>query len=147
VAVKPGDPVHIEQWGGGQPLNGRVRRIEPSGFTKISALGVEEQRVNVIVDFDDEIEPRSLGDGYRVEVRIVTWREDSVLKVPVGALFRRGQDWAVFAVDGDRARERAVQIGQRNDREAQIVKGLNEGQAVIVHPPDTLIDNSRIRIR
>ena len=79
--------------------------MEPSGFMKVSALGVEEQRVNVIVDFADEVEPASLGDGYRVEVRIVTWREDSVLKVPVGALFRRGQDWAVFLVENG-ARER-----------------------------------------
>ena len=147
VRVVRGAAVIIDQWGGPHPLEGRVRLVEPSGFMKVSALGVEEQRVNVIVDFEDEIEPRSLGDGYRVEVRIVTWREDGVLKVPVAALFRRGQDWAAFIVDNSRVRERAVQIGQRNDREAQVLNGLTEGQTVIVHPPDTLNDNARVRIR
>jgi HlyD family secretion protein len=147
VRVTRGAPVMIDQWGGPHPLEGRVRLVEPSGFMKISALGVEEQRVNVIVDFESEVEPRSLGDGYRVEVRIVTWREDAVLKVPVGALFRRGQEWAVFVVDGGRAREQMVQIGQRNDREAQIVKGLTEGQPVVLHPPDTLTNDASVRVR
>jgi HlyD family secretion protein len=147
VRVARGAPVIIDQWGGPHPLEGRVRLVEPSGFMKVSALGVEEQRVNVIVDFEDELEPKSLGDGYRVEVRIITWRDDGVLKVPVGALFRRGQDWAAFIVDNGRARERVVQIDHRNDREAQVVKGLTEGETVIVHPPDTLNDNARVRIR
>jgi HlyD family secretion protein len=147
VRVTRGAAVIIDQWGGPQPLTGQVRLVEPSGFMKVSALGVEEQRVNVIVDFADEIEPASLGDGYRVEVRIVTWREQSVLKVPVGALFRRGQAWAVFLIDNGRAREQTVEIGQRNDREAQVVKGLNEGQTVILHPPDTLTNDSRVRVR
>ena len=147
VRVARGAPVIIDQWGGPHPLEGRVRLVEPSGFMKVSALGVEEQRVNVIVDFEDEVEPKSLGDGYRVEVRIITWREDGVLKVPIGALFRRGQDWAAFIVDNGRARERAVQIDHRNDRDAQVVKGLTEGETVIVHPPDTLNDNTRVRVR
>ena len=147
VRVSRGAPVIIDQWGGPQPLDGRVRLVEPSGFMKISALGVEEQRVNVIVDFADETDLASLGDGFRVEVRIVTWRDESVLKVPVGALFRRGQDWAVLLADGGRGREQAVQIGQRNDRDAQVVKGLSEGQSVILHPPDTLHDNDRVRVR
>ena len=147
VRVARGAPVIIDQWGGPHPLEGRVRLVEPSGFMKVSALGVEEQRVNVIVDFEDEVEPKSLGDGYRVEVRIVTWRDDGVLKMPIGALFRRGQDWAAFIVDNGRARERAVQIDHRNDREAQVVKGLTEGETVIVHPPDTLNDNTRVRVR
>jgi HlyD family secretion protein len=114
---------------------------------KVSALGVEEQRVNVIVDFADEAEPAQLGDAYRVEVRIITWREESVLKVPVGALFRRGPDWAVFRVDEGRAREQKVEIGQRNDREAQVLNGLAEGQTVILHPPDTLNDQDRVHVR
>jgi HlyD family secretion protein len=147
VRVRRGAQVIIDQWGGGQPLSGRVRRVEPSGFMKVSALGVEEQRVNVIVDFADEVEPAQLGDAYRVEVRIVTWREESVLKVPIGALFRRGQDWGVFRVDEGRAREQKVEIGQRNDREAQVLNGLTEGQSVILHPPDTLGDSARVRIR
>jgi HlyD family secretion protein len=147
VRVARGAPVIIDQWGGPQPLAGRVRLVEPSGFMKVSALGVEEQRVNVIVDFGDEIEPASLGDGYRVEVRIVTWREESVLKVPIGALFRRGQNWAVFVADNGRAREQPVDVGQRNDREAQVLKGLNEGQPVVMHPPDTLTAGARVRLR
>jgi HlyD family secretion protein len=147
VRLRRGAQVIIDQWGGAQPLSGRVRLVEPAGFMKISALGVEEQRVNVIVDFADELEPAQLGDAYRVEVRIVTWQEDSVLKVPVGALFRRGQDWAVFRVDEGRAREQKVEIGQRNDREAQILNGVTEGQTVILHPPDTLHDGDRVRER
>ena len=145
VRVRRGAQVIIDQWGGGEPLSGRVRLVEPSGFMKVSALGVEEQRVNVVVDFADEVEPAQLGDAYRVEVRIITWREESVLKVPVGALFRRGQDWAVFRVDEGRAREQKVEIGQRNDREAQVLNGLTEGQTVILHPPDTLNDQDRVR--
>jgi HlyD family secretion protein len=144
VRVSPGDSVVIEQWGGSYPLDGRVRRVEPSGFMKVSALGVEEQRVNVIVDIVDENAARNLGDAYRVEVRIVIWRDESVLRVPVGSLFRRAEDWAVFVVDGGRARLQPVQIGQRNDREGQVLKGLSEGQVVVQYPPDTLEDGARV---
>ena len=114
---------------------------------KVSALGVEEQRVNVIIDFAGETWPGNLGDGYRVEVRIVTWQDPAVLKVPVGALFRRGEDWAVFLVESGRARLQPVQLGQRNDREGQILNGLSEGQTVVLHPPDTLTDGARVRVR
>ena len=147
VRVSRGAPVIIDQWGGSGPLEGLVRRVEPSGFLKVSALGVEEQRVNVVIDFAGETGPGNLGDGFRVEVRIVTWQETAVLKVPVGALFRRGEEWAVFLVDGGRARLRPLQVGQRNDREGQIVNGLSEGQTVVVHPPDTLTDGARVRVR
>jgi HlyD family secretion protein len=147
VRVSRGDRVLIEQWGGSAPLEGRVRLVEPSGFMKVSALGVEEQRVNVVVDFADETEPARLGDGYRVEVRIVTWHEESALKAPVGSLFRRGDDWAVFLLESGRTRLQLVQLGQRNDREGQIVKGLSEGQTVVLHPPDTLTDGARVRVR
>jgi HlyD family secretion protein len=147
VRASQGDAVQIEQWGGSHPLQGRVRRVEPSGFMKVSALGVEEQRVNVIIDFDEETDSASLGDGYRVEVRIVVWRDDSVLKVRVGSLFRRGDDWAVFLVENGRARLQAVQLGQRNDREAQVLKGLSEGQTAILHPPDTVEDGTRVVVR
>jgi HlyD family secretion protein len=147
VRVSPGNAVSIEQWGGNEPLEGRVRRVEPSGFMKVSALGVEEQRVNVIIDFADHGESTRIGDGYRVEVRVVVWREPAVLKVPVGSLFRRGEEWATFVVDGGRARVQPVQLGQRNDRDAQVVKGLSEGQTVVMFPPDTLEDGARVAIR
>ena len=116
---------------------------------KVSALGVEEQRVNVIVDFVDEDAQQAagLGDGYRVEVRIVVWQDDAALKVPVGSLFRRGEDWAVFAIEHARARPQTVQVGQRNDREGQVLNGLAEGQTVALHPPDTLVDGARVRVR
>ena len=147
VRVPPGAPVLIEQWGGNHPLNARVRRIEPSGFRKISALGVEEQRVNVIIDLVDGAAARQLGDGYRVEVRVVIWRDDAALRAPIGALFRRGDQWAVFVVDKDVARLQTVRLGQRNDTEGQITGGLAEGQTVVLHPPDTLQDSIRVKIR
>jgi HlyD family secretion protein len=147
VRVSPRNTVAIEQWGGNQPLEGRVRRVEPSGFMKVSALGVEEQRVNVVVDFVDPGAARQLGDGYRVEVRIVIWRDQATLKVPTGCLFRRGDDWAVFVVEEDRVRLHVVQLGQRNDSEGQVLGGLSEGQTVVLHPPDTVADGARIAIR
>jgi HlyD family secretion protein len=112
---------------------------------KVSALGVDEQRVNVLIDFDDPAAvARVLGDGYRVEVRIVVWREEDALKVPVGGLFRRGDAWAAFVAEGDRARLQPVEIGQRNQNDVQIVKGLTAGQSIVLHPPDTLTDGMRI---
>jgi HlyD family secretion protein len=148
VQISPGAKVLIEQWGGGHALPGRVRRVEPSGFMKVSALGVEEQRVNVIIDFEDPVAAgRALGDGYRVEVRIVTWQDDNVLKVPTGSLFRQQDGWAVFVVDGDQAKLQRVQIGQRNQIDAQILEGLAAGQTVVLHPPDTLSDGARVTVR
>lgn len=148
VRVRPDTEVLIEQWGGSEPLHGRVRRVEPAGFMKVSALGVEEQRVNVIIDFTDAATAlRALGDGYRVEVRVVVWREERTLKVPVGALFRRGEGWAVFVVADGVARLHPVQLGQRNDTEGQILGGLSPGQTVVLHPPDTLTDGTRVTVR
>ena len=148
VRVLQGSDVSIEQWGGGQPLRARVRRVEPSGFTKVSALGVEEQRVNVIIDFAEPAAAvRALGDSYRVEVRIVVWQDEDVVKVPVGSLFRRGNDWAVFVVNDNRARLKVVELGQRNNDEGQILRGLEAGQAVVLHPPDTLTDGARVAER
>ena len=148
VRVEAGAAVLIEQWGGGHGLHGRVRRVEPSGFMKVSALGVEEQRVNVIIDFDDPTAAqRALGDGYRVEVRIVEWQDDNVVKVPTGSLFRQQEGWAVFVVDDGRARLQRVSLGQRNPIEAQIVEGLSAGQAVVLHPPDTLVDGTTVTTR
>lgn len=146
VRVRAGAPVLIERWGGDYPLRGRVRRVEPSGFLKISALGVEEQRVNVIVDFDDAA-GCDLGDAYRVEARIIVWQQDDVLVVPVGSLFRRRDQWAVFVADAGVARLTAIEIGERNDDLAQVVRGLADGQRVVLHPPDTLADGARIRAR
>jgi HlyD family secretion protein len=146
VRVSPGAEVLIEQWGGGHTLHGRVRRVEPSGFMKVSALGVEEQRVNVVVDFTDPKEAARLGDGYRVEVRVVLWKEDDVLKVPVGALFRQGDGWAVFVVEAGRVRLQMVQLGQRNENEGQILDGLETGATLVLHPPDTLTDGARVTV-
>lgn len=148
VQVSPNDLVQMVQWGGGTPLAGRVRRVEPSGFMKVSALGVEEQRVNVIIDFvDPGAASRVLGDAYRVEVRIVTWEGQSVLKAPVGSLFRRGEDWAVFVVDGGRAVARTVAIGRRNGTDAEVLKGIDAGTLVVLHPPDTLTNGARVTTR
>ena len=147
VRVSSGAEVLIEQWGGGHTLHGRVRRVEPSGFMKVSALGVEEQRVNVIVDFTDPKEAVRLGDGYRVEVRVVLWKEDDVLKVPVGALFRQGEGWAVFVVEEGRVRRQTVQLGQRNENDGQITSGLEAGTTVVLHPPDTLTDGTGVTVR
>jgi HlyD family secretion protein len=115
---------------------------------KVSALGVEEQRVNVIIDFvEPSVAGRQLGDGYRVEVRVIVWREEDVVKVPVGSLFRRGDTWAAFVVEDGRARLQQVELGQRNDIEGQITGGLEPGQTVVLHPPDTLTDGMGVTVR
>ena len=148
VRVRPGARVFIEQWGGDRPLQGRVRRVEPSGFMKVSALGVEEQRVNVIVDFEDPPEARrTLGDGYRVEVRVVIWEGKDVVKVPTSSLVRQGEGWAVFAADAGRARLRPIELGGRNGLEAEVRSGLEAGQDVVVHPSDALADGKRLAAR
>ena len=148
VRVKPGARALIEQWGGDKPLDARVRRIEPAGFTKISALGVEEQRVNVLLDF---VEPAAslaaLGDGYRVEVRVVIWEAPDVLKVPTGALFREGEKWAVYVVEGGRARRRLVELGHQTGTEAEVTSGVADGARVILHPGDMLADGVRVKER
>jgi HlyD family secretion protein len=145
VKVQPGSPVLIDEWGGDRVLQGRVRLVEPSGFMKLSALGVEEQRVNVIIDLADPAAAgQVLGDGYRVEVRIVIWQAPAVVKVPVSALLRRGEDWAVFVVEGGRARLRTVTVGHRNAREAEVVTGVAPGQRVVVHPSDRVQDGARV---
>lgn len=148
VRIRPGSRVLVEQWGGETPLEGKVRRVEPSGFTKISALGVEEQRVNVVIDL---VSPReqwaTLGDGFRVEVRIVVWEKDDVLKVPTGALFRRGKDWAVFVVKAGHAEERRIVLGQRNGFEAEVLEGLAAGDQVVLHPSDQISAGVPVELR
>lgn len=145
VTVTEGAEAVIDEWGGDVPLRGRVRRVEPYGFTKISALGIEEQRVNVIIDLIDPPSLwRALGHGYRVEARIVVWQGDDVLKLPVSALFRDGDAWAVFVVSEDRARLRRVTIGRRNAVEAQVQEGIVEGERVVLYPSDRVDDGVRI---
>jgi HlyD family secretion protein len=144
VRVSAGQAVLFEQWGGGETLQGRVRRVEPSGFMKVSALGVEEQRVNVIIDFDDLKAARALGDGYRTEIRIVVAEEKDALKLPVGSLFRLGDQWGAFVIENDVVHRRTVQLGLRNALEAQILSGMSAGDEVVLHPPDTLADGMRV---
>ena len=148
VKLKPGAHVYIDHWGGPKVLNGRLRLIEPSGFTKISALGIEEQRVNVKIDITDPYDEWStLGDGYRVEVRVVAWAGDNVIKVPVAALFRDAEGWAVFVERDGRAARRQVTIDHRNDTEAEVLDGLKEGETVVLHPGDEVKDGVRITTR
>jgi HlyD family secretion protein len=138
--------VRVVGWGGDAPLTGRVRRIEPSAFVKVSALGVEERRVNVIVDLDPPPQDCRLGDGYKVEARIVVW-SGTAATVPVGALFRRGEQWAVFVESGGRASLRSITVGERNADVAQVLGGLQPGDRVVLHPPDTLSDGGRVTRR
>jgi len=169
VRVEPGQEVLIEQWGGGQMLHGRVRRIEPYGFTKVSALGIEEQRVNVVIDLSDSPEQwQRLGHGYRVEARIVLWRGENVMKLPLSALFRvqdgasagsaesgsgaaersaASADWAVFVVEKGRARLRPVSRGRHNGLEVEIQSGLEPGERVVLHPSDRVMDGVRVVAR
>ena len=145
VKVKAGAAVSIENWGGTAPLRARVRTVEPYGFTKVSALGIEEQRVNVVADFIDS--PAGLGDGYRVDARIVLWESPDVLKVPASALFRSGANWAVFVVEGGRASLHTIEVGHRSALEAEITNGLEEGARVVLHPSNELGDNARVVTR
>lgn len=161
--ARPGAAVRLERWGGPGTLQGRVRRIEPAAFTKVSALGVEEQRVNVLIDLMNAGDAAGLGDGWRVSVRIVTRREDAVLRVPVSAVFPlpaggpggadgspsspQGDPMGVFVVDGGRARLTVVEVGARNGSLAWIRSGLSPGQAVIAYPPPAVAEGVRVRSR
>lgn len=138
--------VLVEQWGGDRTLEAKVRRVEPAGFTKVSALGVEEQRVNVIIDFVDPAAAwAALGDAYRVEVRVVLWEAADVLKVPTSALFREGSDWAVYAVRDGRAVRARVQLGRRTAQEAEVESGLEAGALVVLYPGDAISDGVRVQ--
>jgi HlyD family secretion protein len=148
VQIRPGMPVLVERWGGGTALDARVVRVEPSGFMKISALGVGEQRVWVVMAFTDAREAwAALGDGYRVEARVVIWQQPDVLKVAASSLFRHGDAWAVFVIDGGAARLRTVTIGRRNDIEAEVTGGLEAGTRVIAYPSDQIADGARVEPR
>ena len=138
VKVTPGALVLIERWGGDTALQARVRLVEPSAFTKVSALGVEEQRVNVIADFTEGAQ--TLGDGYRVEGRIVIWESENVLKIPSSALFRSSDSWTVFVIEGGKGYRRQVQVGQRTAFDAEILNGLTDNEEIIVHPSNDISD-------
>ena len=145
VRIEPGNRVIVEHWGGDAPLEARVKRVEPSAFTKVSALGVEEQRVNVIAEFvTPPAERPSLGDAFRIEARIVVWENPDVLKVPTSALFRRGDDWAAFVVRQGRAELQPVTIGHTSGLEAEVLEGLAAGDLVILHPSDRVQDGVRV---
>lgn len=145
VKVRTGTLVLIEDWGGPKALEAHVRMIEPSAFTKVSALGIEEQRVNVVADLTER--SAELGDNYRVEGRIVVWETDLVLRVPVSALFRRGEKWSLFVVENGVARLKDVEVGQRTPFEAEIKSGLEEGAAVIVHPSNQITEGARVEVQ
>lgn len=151
VRIQRGAQAYLDQWGGDAPIPARVRLVEPSAFTKISALGIEEQRVRVVLDFEqiaDDSDPKSqLGDGYRVEARIVIWEGTDVLMIPAGALFRQGRDWSVFRNDNGMARTTLVEIGRRNDTHAEVLSGLNADDEIVVHPGDQLTEGVRISRR
>lgn len=147
VQIKVGAPVRIDGWGG-PPIRGKVVRIDPAGFLKVSALGIEEQRVRVTIDFADPPETWSqLGHDYRVVVHVAIWSADDALAVPVSALFRKGEDWAVFAVQDERARAATVKIGHRNNRAAEVLAGLSAGTQIILHPSDRIADGVRVAQR
>ena len=144
VDIRPGARVRIDRWGGDSAIAGHVHRVEPSAFTRLSALGVEEQRVNVIIDLDP---PRSrwaaLGDGYRVEASIAVWQGDGRLLVPAGAVFRHGDGWATYVVDGGRAHLRRLQLGRRNNAAVEVLGGLRKGERVVLYPTDNVSDGVR----
>jgi HlyD family secretion protein len=148
VRIQPGMRALVDQWGGGEPLDAVVRRVEPAAFLKVSALGVEEQRVWVVLDIKEAASAgRALGDGYRVAARVVTWEGSDVTKVPVSSLFRRGDGWAVFVEEGGVARERALRVGHRNGAFAEVLSGVSVGTKVIVYPPDIVSDGTPVAAR
>jgi HlyD family secretion protein len=148
VKVRAGQKVLIENWGGEETLEGIVRRVEPFGFTKISALGIEEQRVNAIIDFTSPRENWSrIAHGYQVELRIILWQGDSVLKLPLTALFREGDRWAVFVNQNGKASLRHIKIGRRTGLEAEILEGLKPGEQIVIHPGEQIADGVLIEDR
>lgn len=148
VAIRPGMPARLELGQGVPALAARVRLVEPAAFTKVSALGVEEQRVNVVLDFSEPLDKvQTIGDGFRVEAHIVVFTQESAVKAPVGALFRQGADSAAFVIDAERARLQVVKVARRNNLEAMVEDGLKAGDRVVVYPSDALKDGSRVEIR
>lgn len=145
VRLHPGDSVEIVEWGGDRPIPGRVRSIEPSAFTRVSALGVDEQRVNLLIDLPNR--PEALGDGFRVEARMTVWQAPKVITAPASSIFQRGENWRVFVVDQGRARLRSVEIGHRTGASVEIVRGIAPGTRVVLFPSDKIEDGVRVRSR
>jgi HlyD family secretion protein len=143
VRIHPGDPMLIVEWGGDRPLHGRVRVVEPDAFTKVSSLGVEEQRVHVVGDLLDP--PPTLGAGYRIVAEVVTWEGRGVLSVPTGALFQRDGAWRLFVVEDGRAALRTVRIGHRGTERAEVLQGLRAGDRVVMFPSDRVRDGVRVK--
>ena len=148
VKVSPGDRVIVDKWGGDDPLEGRVEKIEPWGFTKYSALGVEEQRVNAVIQFSGPEDARvKLGHGFRVEARIVIWESEDALAIPSSAVFRHGDQWAVFAVDKERARLHIIDAGRNNGIMTEVRSGLEDGDSIILYPGNRVRDGARVKQR
>lgn len=148
VTIRPGDAVDVEQWGGEAALKARVRRVEPAAFTKISALGVEEQRVIVLCDLiDPPASAKALGDRYRVEARVAVWHGEDVLYAPAGALFREGNLWKTFVHQSGEAKAVVVEAGRSDGRRTQVLSGLKAGDRVLLHPPDTVRDGTSVKER
>ncbi|MFT3990099.1 MAG: HlyD family efflux transporter periplasmic adaptor subunit [Luteolibacter sp.] len=148
VGIRPGDSVAVEQWGGEATLKARVRRVEPAAFTKVSSLGVEEQRVIVLSDLVEIPQSAAtLGDRYRVEVRVATWHSDKVLALPAGALFREGNLWKTFVMRGGKAVLATVEAGHSDGRTTEVISGLSAGDEVLLHPPDTVKDGTAVKKR
>ena len=146
AAIRPGNKVELEQWGGGELLEARVRLVEPAAFTKVSALGVEEQRVNVVADLlTPPDRRRSVGDNFRVEAKIIIWETNQALKVPAGALFRRGETWAAFILNGSRAHLKTIKAGRSSGSEIQILDGIKPGEEVILYPGGRVQDGQRVK--
>lgn len=144
VKIHPGMDAIIEDWGGDRPLHARVRVVEPGAFTKISALGVEEQRVNVILDFTED--SANLADAYRVEVRVITWEDSDALSVPASAVFRTNEKWAVFRVSTGLAHRTLVKLGHQGSYETEVLEGLNVGDLIILHPSPDVQEGARVKV-
>ena len=143
--IRPGASVLIESETSAEPIKARVRTVEPQAFTKVSALGVEEQRVNIIADFLTK--DVHFGDNFRVDTSIIVWQGENVLKIPSSALFRNGEKWNVFVVESGTAHRREVVVGHQTSAESEILEGLNEGETVIVHPPNQLAEGTSVKIQ
>lgn len=143
--IKPGATVQITDWGGDDTITGTVRTVEPAAFTKVSSLGIEEQRVNVVID--PASVPENLGHGYRVLARLGIWQDDNVLKVPIAALFRTRGQWSVFVISDGKAMLRRIGVGQMNNSDAEVVEGLEPGDTVVLYPSDLLEDGSLVEER
>lgn len=147
AALAPGAPARLDDWGG-RTLSARVRRVDPAGYTKVSALGIEEQRVDVRLDLaDPQADWARLGHDFRVMVHIVTWEGSNVIRLPIGALFRKGSEWSVYRIVNGRAVASTVVIGHRNSSVAEVIDGLAEGDTVVLHPSDRVVDGAKVEMR